>query len=117
GGGGIAKYALDHRPGVPGAKQNTDLAARRQRLPVAPHIGMLALFFGKRTECLGADMAWIHPFIQGIDHFTLAGTLYAANQHYDSGVTAVEQINLGFQQGLTQWRQARLPGLLVDPMT
>ena len=73
--------AVDERRTVPRAQEEADLAARRQRQPVAPERRALALVLRRFVERAVDDPAWVHPLVEQVHGLALAGAVDAAEQH------------------------------------
>ena len=101
---------------IPGAGEDADLPLRRQRPPVAPHEGALALLVGRRREGERRDVARVHPRIEEVDRLALAAAIDAADEDDHRKFVLLEQVVLHVEQFGAQLRHLFLEGLAIDLM-
>lgn len=89
----------------------------RQLSPVAPGRRAGQFFVGLLVEGAHLDQARIHPFIEQLDGFALAGAFDAIDQHDHREASLLVQLELRFQQGLTQGRDFCVVSVLIDGVT
>jgi hypothetical protein len=112
----LAVGALDDGVGIPGAEVDTDLAFRRQGTPVAPHVGALGFLVRWRAESMRMDVSRVHPFVEQVGGFALAGAIDTADEDDDGKFLRLGQVVLGVEQGLAQGGHFVFVGLLVYGM-
>ena len=109
---GLADDPIDNRRGVPGAEQNADPSLWRQGTPKTPHRGTLGLFVRHFAEGTRDDMTRVHPLVEKIDRFALAGAVDATDDDDNGKPGAAKQIILRLQQRFAQFRLS-LPVILL----
>ena len=73
---------------------NADLSLGRQRPPKPPHGGAVGFFIGRLAKGISVDMAWIHPLVELVDGFPLAGTVYPTDQNKNGKLACLQKIEL-----------------------
>ena len=101
---GLAAHAAHDRLGVPGAEEHPDLALRRQRVPVAPGLGPLALVLRRLAEAARLHVARIHPLVEEIHRLAAARALHPGDQDQDSEAAVGEHARLRREELLAQLR-------------
>ena len=115
--GHVALEAIMNRARVPRAGKDADAALGRQGTPVAPHERPRTLLVAWRRECQGGDETRIHPLVEDVDGFALAGAVLAADQHDDRNLAVFLEVELGVEQSGAQGRHFLLVGFLVELVT
>ena len=108
--------ALKHLA-VPVAEEDADPPFPRQLTPIAPGRRAGQLLVGLLVEGVDLNQPRVHPLIEQLDRFALAGAFHAIDQQQHREARLLLQLKLGLQQGLAQRRHSGLIGLLVDGMT
>jgi hypothetical protein len=94
----LPHHALHDRLRVPGAEEDADPPLGRQRAPEAPVRRALGLFVRRRAEGAGADVPRVHPLVEQVDRFALAGAFDTGNQDQHRKAAVELQVVLRVQQ-------------------
>ena len=98
------EHPIDDRCGVPRAEQHPDAPLGRQGAPVSPHRGTLALLVRRIVEGERMDVSRIHPRVEQVHGFALAGPAYTGDQNDYGEGPVLRQLELGGEQVGTQSR-------------
>ena len=91
--------AIADRVGIPRSGKHAGPPLGRQGAPVTPHVGAFTLFVTGRRERERRQIARIHPFVQHVDRFPLAGAIDATDQNDHRKFAVLAQVELRIEQG------------------
>jgi len=87
-----------------GSVCHADRALRRQRVPVAPGLGPLALVLRRLAEAARLHVARIHPLVEEVHRLAAARALHSGDQDQDREAAVGEHARLRREELLAQLR-------------